>query len=148
MRIGDLMTQPVTTVRPELSADDAWETMRRQQIHHLIVSANGAPLGVISARDLSSIAARRGRTVADLMHSPVISVPPDATLKRAASLLRGHSIGCLPVLEQGRVVGIVTVSDLLGLLVSGSFVRTTVDDRDGRRRRQREFPFVKSAARR
>jgi CBS domain-containing protein len=148
MRIADLMTHPVTTVRPELSADDAWDTMRRQQIHHLIVGANGDPMGVVSARDLSTIAARRGRTVADLMHSTVISVPPDATLKRAASLLRGHSIGCLPVVEKGRVVGIVTVSDLLELLVSGSFVRTTIDDRDGRRRRQREFPFGNRAAQR
>jgi CBS domain-containing protein len=50
----------------------------------------------------------------------VVTVEPSTTVKRAANLMRGRSIGCVVVANRGRVVGIVTVADLLELLGRGS----------------------------
>lgn len=122
MRVSELMTTQVRTVPPTMPAVDAWALMRRERIHHLVVKADGRIVGVLSDRDAggrngSSIRVRS--TVADLMSRPVITVDPDATLRRAANVMRGRTIGCLPVVSGGRAVGIVTVSDLLGALGGG-----------------------------
>jgi CBS domain-containing protein len=53
------------------------------------------------------------------MTEPVITVPRKTPVKRAANLMRGHSIGCLVVTDAGKVVGITTVSDLLELVGRG-----------------------------
>lgn len=58
-------------------------------------------------------------TVADLMTAPAVTVEPTATVRQAANLMRGRSIGCLVVIESARDVGIVTVSDLLELVGRG-----------------------------
>jgi acetoin utilization protein AcuB len=50
------------------------------------------------------------------MTAPVATAAPDTTVREAANLLRGRHIGCLPIVEDGRLVGIVTVADLLDLL--------------------------------
>src|SRR5690606_1438131 len=56
---------------------------------------------------------RRNRSVADLMTAPALTVSPETTVRKAANLMRGRSIGCLVIAEGARVSGIVTVSDLL-----------------------------------
>jgi acetoin utilization protein AcuB len=54
------------------------------------------------------------------MTSPVVTARPETTLRQAANLLRGRTIGCLPVLEEGRLLGIVTTTDLLELIGRGA----------------------------
>lgn len=122
MRVQDVMTQAVQTVSPGSSAQDAWELMRQRGIHHLVVVRSARVVGVLSERDTGgrqSASARRGRTVEELMSGQVVTVPPSATVRKAANLMRGRSIGCLVVTDRGRVVGIITVSDLLELLGRG-----------------------------
>jgi CBS domain-containing protein len=53
------------------------------------------------------------------MTVPAVTIAPTATVKRAANVMRGRSIGCLVVSDRGRAVGIVTVSDLLELIGRG-----------------------------
>ena len=53
------------------------------------------------------------------MTTSVVAVDRNTTVRRAANLMRGRTIGCLPVVERGRLVGILTVSDLLELLGRG-----------------------------
>jgi CBS domain-containing protein len=71
MRAEDLlMTEGVVTVPAAASADEAWKTMQRHGIHHLVVKAASKTVGVVSARDISGRAGdsmRKGRTVADFM---------------------------------------------------------------------------------
>jgi acetoin utilization protein AcuB len=80
---------------------------------------------VLSQRDLGAAAQgdfREKHVVSDLMNSHVVTVGPLTSVKQAANLMRGRSIGCLPVVEEGprnRLVGIVTVFDLLELLGRG-----------------------------
>ena len=122
MRAAEIMTTDVQTVVPGMSAAEAWELMRRRRIHHLVVKSGSDVLGVLSDRDTAGpgAAAVRARSrVADLMTTPVVTTGPDTTVRGIANLMRGHTIGCLPITDRGRVLGIVTVSDLLTLLGRG-----------------------------
>jgi CBS domain-containing protein len=123
MRVQDVMTKDVKTIAPTSSAEDAWEVMRTHQIHHVVVTRGSRVVGILSDRDAGGrrgALLRRGHTVEELMTKPVITVEPTATVRKAANLMRGRSIGCVVVTERGRVVGIVTVADLLELLGRGS----------------------------
>ena len=122
MRVQDVMTEGVQTVSPGTAAEDAWALMRLKGIHHLVVTRGSRPIGVLSARDTGGIrgkSVRAGRTAADLMSEPVVTVPRTTPVRRAANLMRGRSIGCLVVTDKGKVVGIATAADLLELLGRG-----------------------------
>ncbi len=122
MRLADLMVTKVKTTTPETPADKAYEFMRLHSCHHLVVVRGRQVIGIISDRDLGSrhgALLRAGHNVGELMSSPVTSANPTTTARQAANLMRGRSIGCLPVLEEGELVGIVTVSDLLRAIGSG-----------------------------
>lgn len=122
MRMQDMMTEHVLTVPPITTAEDAWHLMKARGIHHLVVTDGSETVGVLSDRDAggrNGAPVRKNRSVADLMSAPVITVTRATPVRRAANLMRGHSIGCLVVTERSRVVGIVTVADLLELIGRG-----------------------------
>ncbi len=126
MRVQDVMTPHVRTIGVGEGADVAYASMKALNVHHLVVRDDDATLvGVVSAHDLGAPAQddfRRTRTVADVMSPHVVTAEPGMPLRNAANLMRGRSIGCLPVVRPGRVprlVGIVTTSDLLEVLGHG-----------------------------
>ena len=122
MRVAEVMTEGAETVPPTMPAADAWELMRRKRIHHLVVTAGSAVLGVLSDRDAggrNGASLRARSTVSDLMTAHVVTLEPKALVRKAANLMRGRTIGCIPVTDGKRLVGIVTVSDLLDLLGRG-----------------------------
>jgi CBS domain-containing protein len=113
------MSKQVRSVSANVFADVAWQIMTAAGIHHLVVMEGDQVTGVISQRDLGGVhgaSVRAGKRVADLMTSSVVFASPETTLTRAASLMRGHVIGCLPVIESKQLVGIVTITDLLDAL--------------------------------
>ena len=122
MRVRDVMTEDVKTIAPTAAAEDAWNTMRFNRIHHLVVTKGRRVVGVLSERDAGG---RRGASVratsvvADLMTAPAVTVERTMTVREAANVMRGRSIGCLVVVESGHAIGIVTVSDLLELIGRG-----------------------------
>jgi CBS domain-containing protein len=96
--------------------------MRRKGIHHLVVMTDSTVTGVLSDRDAggrNGAAIRARSRVRDLMTAPVVTIAPNATIRRTANLMRGRTIGCVPVVDGTRLVGIVTVSDLLMLMGRG-----------------------------
>ena len=116
MRVQDVMTEQVYRVSPDTTAEDAWNLMRMRRIHHLVVTEAGRIVGLLSAGDFSGVKNARARethTVADLMTPDIPTVTPTTPLRAAANVLRGHPVGCLVVVSSGRIVGIVTVADLL-----------------------------------
>jgi acetoin utilization protein AcuB len=122
MRVQDVMTAGVQTIRPTASAEDAWNMMNIRGIHHLAVTDEACVLGVISAGDLGGrrgARLRRNRLVADLMTTGVVTVEPTATVRQAANLMRGRSVGCVVVAAGEHAIGIVTISDLLELIGRG-----------------------------
>ena len=122
MRVQDVMTHNVKTIAPTAGAEDAWNLMRLHGIHHLVVTTQNRVVGVFSERDAGGrrgATIRQTRTVEDLMTTPAVTVDPTATVRQAANLMRGRSIGCLVVVKSDHVAGIVTVSDLLELVGRG-----------------------------
>lgn len=122
MRARDIMTKNVWAVPSGTSAEDAWQLMREQQVHHLLVGRAAKPIGVLSARDLGGrygAAVRREHTVDDLMARDIVSVAETETVRKVANTMRGRSIGCVLVNSGRRTTGIITVSDLLELVGRG-----------------------------
>ena len=120
MRVYEVMTKAVSTVKPAVLASEAKNRMRQEHIHHLVVTEGSELKGVVSERDLGGPKLPRilGKwTVEDLMTTPVVTVTSRTPVRRAASLMRGRSIGSLVVTSaNGKVAGIVTVANLLNLL--------------------------------
>jgi len=117
MRVGEVMTRRVETVPPEESVDSAIRRMRNARVRHLVVVRGRRVLGVLSDRDLGL---ETDKSVGDVMTAHAVSASPDMTIRKAANLLRGRSIGCLPVMEDGNLVGIVTTTDLLERIGRGA----------------------------
>lgn len=123
MRISDIMTTHVETIEPDELAQTAFERMKVGHLHHLVVSVKNEVLGVVSRGDLGEGrdgAMAKHASVGALMTPNPVCVDPEMTLQRAANVMRGHSVGCLPVVEHRRLVGIVTISDMLELVGRGT----------------------------
>jgi len=95
--------------------------MRSARVRHLVVVDDGRVIGVLSQRDLGGTREESlpAGTVQDVMRSHVIVAAPDTTVRTAANLLRGHDIGCLPVVDGKKLVGDRDDSDLLRLIGQG-----------------------------
>jgi len=119
------MSRDVKTIAPSATAAEARNLMRVAGIHHLLVTDARRIVGVISDRDLGGrMGARRPENgaleVADLMTENVVSAAPDTTIRQAANLFRGRHIGSLAIVDGGKPVGIVTITDLLDLIGRGA----------------------------
>lgn len=120
LTVRDIMATDLVTVGPAETARSAYKVMRDRRIRHLPVVTGGRLIGILSDRDLRPVLLSPGLArarVAELMSEDLTTVPPEATVEEAASLLVMKKIGCLPVLDEGRLVGIVTETDLLAVLV-------------------------------
>lgn len=125
MKLRDLMKTRVTTVGPEDTLHLADGIMSLGGLRHLPVVSGGVLLGIITHRDIlrapttfrgfaaDARAVLRALTVRDVMTKEVVTISADASVREAAGRLLEHRVGCLPVLERGALVGIVTTSDLL-----------------------------------
>lgn len=148
MIIEDIMTRDVVSVAPQDTLADALERARAGRFRHLPVISDGQVVGVVSDRDLrTAIPALlpddapellRRTPVSRLMHTRVVTVHPLDPVEDAARLMYEHKIGCLPVVSEDRLVGIVTETDVLrsfvelsGGLVAGSRLEIEAYDRPG-----------------
>lgn len=121
MRVAEIMTMSVQTVPSSMAVADAWELMRRRRIHHLVVVDGSSVIGVLSDRDIGGEpdSVRSQARVSDVMTRRVVTTAPEVPVRKIANLMRGRTIGCVPVMREGRLAGIVTVSDLLQLVGRG-----------------------------
>jgi acetoin utilization protein AcuB len=117
MRLEEIMSKNVAKVDADTGAERALTQMRERDLHHLVVVEGERLVGVVAREDLA--AAAPAAPVRDLMSRRVVVAAPATTVREAANLLRGHHIGCLPVVDDDAIVGMVTVSDLLELLGRG-----------------------------
>lgn len=111
------MTRDVVTVAPTTPLAEALELLRSHRIRHLPVVDGARVVGILTDRDLrfamGAGASEEEGTVADVMVAPAITTPPETPVESAARTLIEHRIGCLPVVEDDALVGILTESDLL-----------------------------------
>ena len=140
MRIQDVMSKNVVSVAPTTEIAVAREKLRNDEIDHLVVIAGKRVVGVVAGRDI--VGTRDDRPVSDVMSRTVVTIAPEATLRRAAGVMRGRAVGCPPVVDDGRLVGIVTTSDLLTALAKGEVHAAPPRDRVILRKRgQRKRPI-------
>lgn len=130
-RIREVMTTAVKTLDPRDGLDRAQDLMVEHRIRHLpVVTTDGRVVGVVSRGDLfpqglagalgyGAVAQRKLLhviEVKEVMSQPPLTVPPDARVWDAGTVMLERKIGCLPVVENGQLVGIVTEGDLLRCL--------------------------------
>ncbi len=112
MPVRDIMTRDVVTLRPDMPASEAAHILSQRRIHGApVVDEQGRVVGVLSAMDLIG---KSGQTVGELMTKEVIAVQEDTPVTEAGTLMLQHRIRRLPVLRGDRLVGIVTISDVVG----------------------------------
>ncbi len=125
MRIGDVMTPNPITIGPRESCAAAREKLRAHHIHHLLVVDQGKVVGAISVRELTG--KRDHELVSHLMVEDIAVATSDTSVREAVTLMIGRSSGCLPILDKlGRIVGIITTTDLLRLLSRNAAARPAV----------------------
>jgi len=113
---GDIMTAPVITVTPDASVGQVAETLRRQRISAVpVVDAAGTVLGLVSEYDLL---AKTGAVAGDVMVTALITVSSETAVGDVRHLLVERRIRRVPVLDAGRLVGIVSRSDVIALLAT------------------------------
>ncbi|MEM4728157.1 MAG: CBS domain-containing protein [Thermoplasmata archaeon] len=116
--VGEVMTRKPITVSPGMSLHRAALLMRRRSISTLIVASRGSPVGIVTEKDLvdKCVATNTKPSrlkIKDVMSSPLVSVGPDTDLVDAARKMASLRIRRLAVIEKGRLVGILTESDIL-----------------------------------
>jgi acetoin utilization protein AcuB len=131
------MTRKVFTASPDDSVTDAVKLMKEKGIKHIPVVKEGRLKGIISDRDIKEFSPSRATTldmyelhyllattkVKELMKTKVITTSPETPVEEAAMLMFDQGVGCLPVLEGGILVGIISDRDIFRVLVDITGVR-------------------------
>jgi CBS domain-containing protein len=119
--VRDIMTRPVITADADLDILSAAKKMGSANVGSLVIVSGDKPTGILTERDLvKKVIAQgidpRNLKVGEIMSSPINAIEPDASLRDAAALMLRAGVKRLPVIFQGKLVGIITDTDL----VSGS----------------------------
>jgi CBS domain-containing protein len=132
-KVRDWMSRDVVVVGPRTSLLNARRLLERHGVRHLPVVDGDQVVGMVSDRDLqvrdrvlaltlstlqSDLVSGRYRMVASVMSAPVLLALADEPVSRAAQLMAERRVGALPVLDHGRLVGILTTTDCLRGLVA------------------------------
>lgn len=128
--IETIMSTDLITVSPEDNLDMARVLMRDNRIHHLLVTdGDGTLQGIVSLSDLlaatdsflreeESRLHPRDIKVTEIMVTELATVDEHAGLRQAALFLEKHRIGCLPVVTEGELRGIITDTDFIGVAIN------------------------------
>lgn len=154
MYVRSRMTKDPITITRQTTVAEALELMRRSSVRRLPVMDKGKLVGIVTDRDLSEVSPSPATSlsvfeinyllakmkVGDVIpkQQTVITIPPDALLEEAALLMREHKVGALPVCDDGKLVGIITETnifdafiDLLGVRDAGTRITIETDDKPG-----------------
>ncbi|MBM4140913.1 MAG: CBS domain-containing protein, partial [Nitrospira sp.] len=150
MFVSDWMTKKVFTISPDDSLIDAASLLKEKKIKHLPVLKDERIVGILSDRDIKDYSPSKSTSldifeihyllaktqIRDVMKTKVITTTPDTPIEVAAILMNDHNIGCLPVIEKDRLVGIISDRDIFKVLVdimgarqAGHRVYATIEDR-------------------
>jgi acetoin utilization protein AcuB len=148
LRVRDAMTREVVTLGPEASAAEAWGVCQEMRIRHIPVVEGGRLVGLVSDRDLRDISPPRGSggerdtlgwvSLRDIMSTGLVTIHPLDTIEHAAREIYERKIGCLPVVADGELVGIITSQDMMRIMIemvgahgAGSWVEVEVPNQPG-----------------
>ncbi len=124
MLIREVMNSNIVTISPNTKLNDAYSLMQGKKIRHLPVLENNKLVGVVTDRDLRLATSQLSKLpfdpetiVAKVMTSPVNTAHPLDPIEIATQVMRELKIGCMPVVENSTLIGMVTTSDLLDALL-------------------------------
>ncbi|MFZ2489170.1 MAG: CBS domain-containing protein [Anaerolineae bacterium] len=131
MLVGERMSHPVLTVSPDMSALDAQAFMRREHIRRAPVIQNGKLVGIVTEGDLLNASPTQATLlsvweisylvskikVSQVMTKNVMTISEDTPIEEAARLMIDNKIGGLPVTLDGKVVGMITETDLFKIML-------------------------------
>jgi acetoin utilization protein AcuB len=152
MLVKDRMTPDPITITPDTSFPDAFRTLREEGIRHLpVVDKKGNLVGIVAQTDLLHASPSKATSlsifelnyllanlhVSEVMSSPPITVLEDSPIEEAARVMVEKKIGCLPVMREGTLVGLITETDIFKVFVEilggeEASLRVTVRVRDVR----------------
>jgi len=132
MRIDDTISTvlknkgkvPILSIPPDQTVYKALEIMADHDIGALLVCADGCPQGILSERDYARKCALIGHNsrdtrVDEIMTAPVLTVTPQNTVDECLALMTQHRVRHLPVLDREKLVGLISIGDLVKWVISG-----------------------------
>lgn len=119
MRIRDVVS-PTLCVRCDEPAVLILDRMRTTGVRHVIITRQRDIIGVASEREVALTSAANSDTPVGEIATEVPVLSCEAQVKEAANLMRSRKVGCIPVVDDGIIVGIVTVDKLLELIGRGA----------------------------
>jgi acetoin utilization protein AcuB len=132
MLVGERMSRNPVTIRENEGIDTGLQLMRERKVRRLpVLDGSGRMVGIVSDKDLLHAAPSPVTSLSvyelhyllarlkikQLMSSPVITVTPDTPIEQAARIMADKKLGGLPVVEAGKLVGIITETDIFVILV-------------------------------
>lgn len=121
MLVGQIMSQKVISISPDKRVGQALKLMQKHQIRHLPVVKNDRMVGWITSRDVREVllaSMLEEIKVGDVMVQAPITVSPETDVEEAARLIHENKIGGIPVMEGDRLVGVITMMDLISAFIT------------------------------
>jgi CBS domain-containing protein len=123
MIASEIMTQKVATIHPEASVQQAARLLSEERISGApVLDAAGVLIGIITEADIIAHAGREGLCVADIMSREIISVGERTPVHEIAQLLAERKIKRVPVVCDGKLVGIVSRADIVDAVARGYII--------------------------
>ncbi len=122
--VNQVMSKNVLTAEKSTSLQDAAQEMNRLNVGCVIVTDGSKPIGIVTERDFVTKVAAEGRPlfteISEVMSSPLITIDPEETIWEASEIMKEKLIHKLPVIENERIVGVITTSDIVRISSVGS----------------------------
>ncbi len=133
--VRDIMTKEIVTIDGDKSALEAAKLMAEKGISSLFVMKDGQPVGIVTERDfIKKICARELQIsqvkIAEIMSKILTTADPEMPIEVAVQRMINHKIRRLPIMEGGKIVGIITVTDLAKHLRTTLLLEGTLSDSD------------------
>jgi CBS domain-containing protein len=113
----------VWSIAPDTTVFDAIKIMSEKNIGAVLVTSEGKLVGIVSERDYTRKVALRGKSsketaVREIISSPLLVVSPTHTVEECLHIMTDNRVRHLPVLEEGKIVGVVSIGDLVNYIIS------------------------------
>jgi CBS domain-containing protein len=117
LKVEDIMIEDVVTVEEDVTVKRAVDIMNKYEIGCLIVTKRGKPIGIVTERDmltrvLAEMRSPEKTKIVEIMSRPLIVADPQMELEEAAKLMFKMKVKKLPVVSNGKLVGLVTLTDI------------------------------------
>jgi CBS domain-containing protein len=117
IRVREMMKKQILSIDASLTVKDAAKIMEDSGVGCLVVTEKNIPIGIITERDfvtrITSIGKPSSTQVRKIMSSPLISIGPDESAKKLAEIIKEKNIHKIPVIEENKLIGIVSATDLI-----------------------------------